>query len=115
MVLKDPALFSLAEVAPEQFSSQLLGKAFRLLKDRHDRNLGVQLPPLAGDFTAEEMSHLVEATEQPESLAYACRAMKDYIETIQSEYRKRQEPTGSDVLLELRKKKREKTTMEDGA
>lgn len=114
LVLMDPALFHLAHVEPEQFSSPLLGKAFRLLRDRHDRDLSVQLPALAGEFTSEEMSHLVEAADQPESMAYANRAMADYIKTIQTEARQRSAPKSADALLELRDRQREKTTMEDG-
>lgn len=114
LVLMDPALFSLADVTPELFSSPVLGKAFGLLKDRHDRDLSVQLPALAGEFTAEEMSHLVEAAGQPESMAHASRAMGDYIKTIRSEARMRQDPNSLDALRELRDRQREKTTMEDG-
>ena len=109
----DPALFSLAGVEPEQFSSPLLGKAFLLLRDRHERDLSVQLPALAGEFTSEEMSHLVEATSQPESMAQAGQAMADYIKTIRTENQQRQESKGDDALLALRTRRRE-TMMEDG-
>ncbi len=114
LVLLDPALFPLAKIEPEQFSSPLLGRAFRLLRDRHDRELSVQLPALAGEFTSEEMSHLVEAASQPESLAHGARAMTDYIKTIGDEARLRQAPKSADALLELRQRQREKKTMEDG-
>ncbi|MCI9263310.1 MAG: DNA primase [Oscillospiraceae bacterium] len=113
LVLMDPALFSLAGVEPEQFSSPLLGKAFLLLRDRHERDLSVQLPALAGEFTSEEMSHLVEATSQPESMAQAGQAMADYIKTIRTENQQRQESKGDDALLALRTRRRE-TMMEDG-
>lgn len=113
LVLMDPALLSLAAVEPEEFSSPLLGKAFRLLRDRHDRDLSVQLPALAGEFTPEEMSHLVEATSQPESMAQARQAMGDYIKTIRTQARQRQETRGDDALLELRTRRRE-TLTEDG-
>ena len=114
LVLMDPVLFSAAKVDPEQFSSALLGRAFRLLRDRHDRELSVQLPALAGEFTSEEMDHLVEVANQPESMAYAARAMADYIKTIETEARLRKEPKSADALLELRERQREKKTMEDG-
>ena len=114
LVLMDPTLLAAADLTAEQFSSPVLGKAFQRLKDRHDRDLSVQLPALAGEFTADEMSLLVEAASQPESMAYARRAMADYIETIRTEARQRQDPKGIDALLELRDRQREKTTMEDG-
>lgn len=113
LVLLDPALFSKATLEPEEFSSPVLGKAFRLLRDRHDRDLSVQLPPLAGEFTAGEMSHLVELTAQPESLAHSERAMADYIKTIRAQARQRQSPPSGDALLEIRARQREKA-MEDG-
>ena len=113
LVLMDPALFSAADISPELFTSPTLGKAFRLLRDRHDRALSVQLPALAGEFTTEEMSLLVEATNQPESMANAGQAMRDYIKTIRTEAQQRQEGKDNDALLALRNRRRE-TMMEDG-
>ncbi len=113
LVLLDSALFSKAAVEPEQFSSPVLGKAFRILRDRHDRGLSVQLPALEGELTGDEMSHLVKVAGQPESLAYADKAMGDYIETIRGEAAAREAPKGEDALLALRERQREKT-MEDG-
>lgn len=113
LVLLDAALFAKAAVEPEQFSSPVLGKVFRLLRDRHSRGLSVQLPALEGELTGEEMSHMVKVAGQPESLAYADRSMGDYIETIQAEAAAREAPKGEDALLALRARQREKT-MEDG-
>lgn len=113
LVLLDGALFSKAAVEPEQFSSPVLGKAFRLLKNRYERGLSVQLPALAGEFSSNEMSHLVEVTAQPESLAYASQAMEDYINTIRAEAQQRGAAKSDDALLALRARQREKT-MEDG-
>ena len=112
-MLLDAALFAKAAVEPEQFSSPVLGKVFRLLRDRHSRGLSVQLPALEGELTGEEMSHMVKVAGQPESLAYADRSMGDYIETIQAEAAAREAPKGEDALLALRARQREKT-MEDG-
>ncbi len=113
LVLLDPALFAKATVGPEEFSSPLLGRAFSLLRDRHDRGLEVQLPALAGEFSAQEMSHLVEVLSQPASLGHADKAMADYIQTIRTEAHQRAAPDSREALLELRKRQREKT-MEDG-
>jgi DNA primase len=109
LVLLDPALFAKAGVEPEQFSSPTLGKAFQLLRDRHEKGLAVQLPALAGELTGDEMSHLVEIQNQPESLANGSRAMADYIQIIKSQARQRQAPKSGDALLELRQRK----TMEE--
>jgi DNA primase len=111
LVLLDPALFAKAGVEPEQFSSPTLGKAFQLLRDRHERGLAVQLPALAGELTGDEMSHLVEIQNQPESLANGSRAMADYIQIIKSQARQRQAPKSGDALLELRDRQRK--TMEE--
>lgn len=112
LVLLDPALFSLAEVEPEQFSAPVLGKAFQLLRDRHDQGLSVQLASLAGELTPEEMSHLTSVVQRPESLANGQRAMADYIETIKAETAQRCAPKSGNALLELRDRQRK--TMEDG-
>ncbi len=114
LVLLDPALFAKVDLEPEEFSSQLLGKTFRILKDRHDRGLSVQLPALAGELSAEEMSHLVEVQSQPQSLGHASQALEDYIKTIKGEAAQRgAKPKSEEALLALRKRQREKT-MEDG-
>lgn len=113
LMLLDPTLFDKAQVYPEQFSSPTLGKAYRLLKERHDRRLSVQLPSLAGEFTADEMSFLVEAVSKPESTSRMEEALKDYINTVRTEARLRQSPKSGEALLELRQRQREKT-MEDG-
>ncbi|MEA4954395.1 MAG: DNA primase [Pseudoflavonifractor sp.] len=113
LVLLDPALFAAARIEPEGFSSSLLGKAFRLLRERHEKGLGVQLAALAGDLTGEEMSHLTQVVTQPESLANGRKAMTDYIQTIETEAIERRAPQSGEALLALRAKQREKT-MEDG-
>lgn len=113
LILLDPTLLKKADVYPEQFSSPTLGKAFRLLKERHDRGLSVQLPSLAGEFTSDEMSFLVEALSKPETTSRAEQALVDYIKVIQTEAGLRQASKSGDALLELRQRQREKS-MEDG-
>ncbi len=113
LVLLDQSLFDQAAVRPEEFSSPILAKAFRLLKDRHDRGLTPQLPALAGELTAEEMSHLVEVQSEPVTAARAVEAMADYIKVIKTEAGLRQAPKDRDALLAIRQRQREKT-MEDG-
>ena len=113
LVLLDPALFAAARIEPEGFSSPVLGKAFGLLRQRHEKGLSVQLAALAGDLTGEEMSHLTQVVTQPESLANGRKAMNDYIQTIETEAIERRAPQSGEALLALRAKQREKT-MEDG-
>lgn len=111
LVCLDPALFAKAVIDPSRFSSGVLRKAFTLLKTRHDQGLAVSLPALAGELTEDEMSHLVEVLDQPESLANGMRAMADYIKTIETEAEQREKPRGGDALLALRDRQRNK--MED--
>lgn len=113
LVLLDPALFAAARIEPEGFSSPVLGKAFGLLRQRHEKGLGVQLAALAGDLTGEEMSHLTQVVTQPESLANGRKAMADYIQTIETEAIERKAPQSGEALLALRARQREKS-MEDG-
>ena len=109
----DPTLLERMAVEPEEFSAPVLGKVFSLLRQRHDKGLSVQISTLAGELTGDEMSHMVEVLSQPESLANAERAMDDYIKTIKTEARQRENPNSGEALLELRRRQREKT-MEDG-
>lgn len=113
LVLLDQSLFDWVAVSPEDFSSPILAKAFRLLRDRHDRGLNPQLPALAGELTAEEMSHLVEVQSEPVTAARATEAMADYIKVIKQEAGLRRAPKDRDALLAIRQRQREKT-MEDG-
>ena len=86
LVLLSPDLFRQAEgLEPEQFSSPLLGKVYRLLRQRWQQGLQVQLAGLAGQLSGEEMSHVASFADQPESAAHAGRALADYIAVIQSE------------------------------
>ena len=109
----DPALLERMAVEPEEFSAPVLGKVFSLLRQRHSKGLSVQISTLAGELTGDEMSHMVEVLSQPESLANAEWAMDDYIKTIKTEARQRENPNSGEALLELRRRQREKT-MEDG-
>ena len=60
------------------------------------------------DLTPEEMSHLVDVTEQPESLSHSQEALRDYIEIIENEYAKRSGTGTMDPLLAAQEKYREK-------
>ncbi len=114
LVSLDPALFSKVAVSPERFSSPVLGKIFRLMRERHEQGFSVQPATLAGELTGEEMSHLVKVLSQPESLAHADRAIGDYIKIIETEAAVREAPRDGTTLLGLRIRQREKKTMEDG-
>ena len=109
LLLQDPDRFGSVELEPEQFSSPFLGKAFELLRRRHREGLSVQLAPLAGELSEQEMNQLIEITSRPVSLNNGDQAMKDYMEKIELAALERDKPKSMEALMELRQRK----TMED--
>ncbi|WP_297211368.1 DNA primase [uncultured Flavonifractor sp.] len=108
LLLLEPALFPAVEhLEPEQFSAPALAKIYTLLRQRHQAGRELRPASLAGELTAEEMSCLVEILDQPAGLSNSEQALRDYIETIETEALKR---GGSelDPLLAAREKFREK-------
>lgn len=109
LALLDPELLRDAEVLTEEaFSAPLLGKAFRLLRDRWRGGLAVSLPALTAELESGEMSHLAGVLDQPESLQNGRQAMRDYIEIIENEAGKRRLEGDKDALLAVQKKLLEK-------
>lgn len=109
LVVLDPELFgSAAVLEPEHFSAPLLGKVFGLLRARWISGLSVSLAALAGELEPAEMSHLSGVLTQPESLQNGARAMRDYIEIIETEAEKRRMAGESEELLAMQKKLLEK-------
>ena len=109
LVVLDPELFgSAAVLETEHFSAPLLGKVFGLLRARWTSGLSVSLAALAGELEPAEMSHLSGVLTQPESLQNGARAMRDYIEIIETEAEKRRLAGESEELLAMQKKLLEK-------
>jgi DNA primase len=109
LMLLDPELFHKAqELEPEHFSAPLLGKVYRLLRERWRQGSQVHLAALAGELTGEEMSHVAALTDQPESLAHGEQALTDYIKLIETEYLKRSGGSERDLLLAARQRYKEK-------
>ena len=109
LVLLDPELFrKTGSLTPEHFSSPLLGKTYRLLRERWEQGLAVQLSALAGELEPGEMSCLAGIVQRPESLQNGGQAMADYIDIIEDEAEKRSLPGDRDALLTLQKKLLEK-------
>lgn len=109
LMLLEPGLFPLTEgLSPEQFSAPVLGRAFALLRERFRTSRSTQLAALTGELESSEMSHLAQVVDQPEDLANSERALRDYIEIIQTEAVKRAGERDPDALLAAREKYREK-------
>ena len=105
-ILKEPGLLSSVKLLPEQFSSPLLGKAFRLLKESSEQGRTVSLATLQGDFSPEEMSHLSALTEQDRSLV-SDQVVQDCASVIRTEYEKTLR-TGEDALMAMHARFRDK-------
>ncbi len=103
--LRDPALFDLCkDLQPEAFSSELLGRVYKQLRDRQSMGLRVDLAALEG-FDLDETSHIAGILQRQNGPVNE-RAMKDYVAMIQAESQKREVHTEDD-LLALRNKLKE--------
>ncbi len=109
LLMLEPAIHrSLDGLEPEEFSSPLLSRAYDLLRQRAQEGLSTQLAALAGEFDAEEMAHLAQVVDQPESLANSGRALADYIAVIRREALRRAGGSESQLLLAAQRKNLEK-------
>ena len=105
-VLKDPTLLPTVRILPEQFSSPLLGKAFRLIKGCQEENRPVSLATVQADFSPEEMSHLTALAEKYRDLV-SDRVVQDCADVIRTEYEKTLR-SGEDALMAMRARLQEK-------
>ncbi len=98
-VLTEPALFDqLTGLSEEMFSSPLLGRAFSALRACHEAGGSVLLAAVAEQFTPEEMNHLAAvANRQSEKVNEA--ALRDYLETIRTEFQLRDTHSADDLLV----------------
>ncbi len=84
-VLKEPALLDqIPQLQPEMFSSELLGKVFRQLSQRHRQGFEVSLGGLE-DLTPEEMSHIAGIAQRQTGPVNE-NALRDCAETICQEH-----------------------------
>ena len=104
IVLLDQGYFAqLEDLREEHFSSPLLGKAYRLLKERWQADKPVTLAALDGQFSAEEADQLAGAVQDPQPRHTAQAALEDNKKTILSEFRSRNIRSGED-LSDLRER-----------
>ena len=106
MALRDPSLLDrAAQLKPEHFSSELLGRVYRQLMQRHAQALEVS-PAVLEDLTAEEMSHVVGITQRMEGPANE-QAFADCVRIICAEHQASSVSTEDDLLaLQNRLKER---------
>ena len=107
LLLLDDSLFPAdPPLTPEQFSSPLLGKVYRLLWAGRAAGRPLSLSALTGELTPEEMSHITGVCQQPEALSNGHQALADYIHIIQEEATKRAGGADIDPLLAATEKYR---------
>ena len=107
LCLREPALLdSTRELKPEMFSSDLLGRAFAQLSQRHREGLEVSLGGLS-DFSAEEMSHIAGILQRQEGPVNE-QALQDCVRTIQRKYQAGHLETADDLLAMRDKMKQSK-------
>lgn len=108
IVLLDGDYFKyLTDLEEEHFSSPVLGKAYRLLRERWREDKSVTLAALDGQFSPEEADLLSRAVQDPQPAHTAQAALQDNKSMILAEYRKRNIRSGED-LAGLREQLRQK-------
>lgn len=107
MLLKEPALFDrCGGLTGGQFSAELLGRTYELLKERRASGLQVSLAGLGEALNEEELSHLSGVAGRHDELV-SDRAADDCLQIIREEYEKRNIAAPTD-LLEMRRLLQEK-------
>ena len=104
MMLDDDLFDGIPSLHPEEFSSPVLGKIYKLLLN--DRKLGQNhsLAALSGELTPEEMSHFTAILQKPESVSCARQALDDYVRIIREESARRSGSQEMDPLLAAKEK-----------
>ena len=106
MALKEPALLDdVKDLAPEEFSSGLLGSVYLQLRQRHDQGLDVSLGVLA-DLNPEEMSHVTGIYHRQAGPVNE-QALRDCVRTIKAEHYA-SHVSSEDDLMALRNRMKER-------
>ena len=102
LLLMDDSLFPEPfPLAPQDFSSPVLQKAFFTLWDAKRDGYALSLALLSGTLTSEEMSVVTAEYDKRESAENAARALSDYIRVIREESEKRTPDAHEDKLTKL--------------
>ena len=107
MALKAPALLDQTRtLQPESFSSELLGKVYRQLRQRHEEGLEVS-PAVLDELTAEEMSHIVGIYQRHQGPVNE-QALQDCVRTILAEHQSSRVESADDLMAIRDKMKQRK-------
>ena len=85
LLVLDPALFDGLNIDGENFSSPYLKKVFQTIRRRQLAGQSTSIASLAGELEPDEVSHLTGILRKPETLSNGETALRDYIETINTE------------------------------
>ena len=86
-VIKEPGNLDKLNLLPQQFSSEVLGRAFGLLRQQFREGRPVGLSGLEGEFTQEEMRLLTRIMGSDQTLV-SDTALSDCVSVIREEYQK---------------------------
>ncbi len=99
LLLKEPALFDRCEgLTGAQFSSELLGRTFDLLRARRDQGLQAGLAGLGEALGREELSHLSGVARRRWDMRVSDQAMDDCVRIIRERYGSKQAAVPQDLL-----------------
>jgi DNA primase len=105
-ILREPALLDQAKgLKAEVFSSELLGRVYRQLKQRHDAGLDVSVAVLS-DLSGEEMSHITGIGQRQQG-PVSEQAFADCVRIILAEHQA-SSVTSEDDLLAFQNKLKER-------
>ncbi len=85
LIVNDPSLVDKCDLSPGDFSAPFLGRAYELVRDRHERHEPVSIASMAQEFDQSEMARLVTVCDKPAAFGNAEAALADYISKIKSE------------------------------
>lgn len=99
------------ELKGTDFSVEVLGRLFEVMKARYFQGFSVELPVLGESFRPEEMNYLVEIVSQPQDFGTLDVAIDDYLHILEEELEKAflQNIEGSrdEILLAMKEKFKE--------
>ena len=111
LALREPALLDqTGNLQDTAFSSELLGRVYKMLKQRHDQGLEVSLAVLE-DLNQDEMSHMVGIAQRHDGPVNE-QAFADCVATICAEHQA-SSVTSEDDLLALRSRLKERKGMKE--
>lgn len=109
IVSADPSYFAMAErLGAEDFSSEVLGRAFSGLKNRWYQGQATAVAALESEFSREEMAHLISVVQEDADLLFADKAVGDCVNIIKSESEKREGSTAEERLRAMMNQKKAK-------